>query len=66
MDTCEIITPEEVLKRYPNLCGRALMYRLLAKGKFPGTIKMGARYKISVRCLERVLDQGWSPNDQGN
>jgi hypothetical protein len=62
LETCEIITPEEVLKRYPDLCGRALLYRLLASRKFPGLIVMGTRYKISVRALEKVLDEGWIPN----
>jgi hypothetical protein len=60
----EFIKPEELLKRYPNLCGRALLYRLLAANKFPAVIKMGKMYRISVRALERAFNEGWSPSKE--
>jgi excisionase family DNA binding protein len=46
--------------------GRALGYRLCANRTMPGLIVCGTRYRIAVRAIERILDQGWIPSNNDN
>jgi excisionase family DNA binding protein len=36
--------------------GRTLAYELARRGELPGAIRLGGRYVVSRRALERVID----------
>ena len=61
MENNEILTIEELVRKHPKLFGRAKAYRLAATGRLPGLIKIGNRYRVSGRVIQKIIDEGWQP-----
>ena len=50
----ETMTVEAAAARYG--IGRSLAYELARRGELPGVIKLGSRYVVSRRTLERTIN----------